>query len=204
MSGIRIYIEGGGDRAEGKAQLRRGFGTFFRDLVARARAKRLKIDTIACGSRNDAFGAFTRALIDHPAAFNVLLVDSEAPVSTPKWDHLRARDNWQPTGLDETHCHLMVQVMESWLIADLPGLQAYYGKGFNPNPIPNPGNIEGIEKARIYQALRDATRQTQKGEYHKIKHAADLLEKIEAATVRQSLPHCDELFKAIEAVISES
>jgi len=79
---IRIYVEGGGDGAYGKAQIRGGFGQFLRDPAAQARNKHIRWSVIACGSRNATFDYFKNALREHPDAFNVLLVDSEAPVST--------------------------------------------------------------------------------------------------------------------------
>ena len=49
-----------------------------------ARDKGIRWHIVTCGPRNAAFDAFRTAQAQHPEAFNVLLVDSEAPVqATP-------------------------------------------------------------------------------------------------------------------------
>ncbi len=199
---VRIHVEGGGNGPEGKDQLRRGFGQFFGTLYDAARSKRVKIRTIACGSRGATFDRFSQALIDYPQSFNVLLVDSEEPVNKGRREHLIARDGWPLGGTPEEKCHLMVQVMETWLIADTDALRRFYGQGFNANPIPNPANLESVDKSRVLAALREATRKTQKGEYGKIKHGSGLLAVASSEVVRQHLEHCREFFVAIESAIS--
>ena len=116
---IRIYIEGGGDGKNTKAPLRRGFSIFFKELVQVACSKKMKWNITVCGSRNNAFRDFNNALADRPNAFIILLVDSEVPVKQPPWEHLKSRDNWDSPGVDDTHCYLMVQAMEAWLMAIL-------------------------------------------------------------------------------------
>jgi hypothetical protein len=196
---IRIYIEGGGDSKDTKAFLRQGFGIFLNELVTVARAKRVRWQLVMCGSRNSAFDAFRTSLGQNPQAFNVLLVDSETPVSTRPWAHLLARDGWNVGNLSDDFCHLMVQVMESWFLADLEKLAGYYGTGFARNSIPNTANVEQISKATIENSLKIATRNTQKGEYQKIHHASKLLALIEATTVRRASSHCDRLFTILAA-----
>ena len=78
---------------------------------------------IASGSRDEAYGDFEAA----HAQGNVtamLLVDAEEEVTASgSWDHLRSRDNWRrPPGALNDQCHLMVQFMESWFLADRPAL----------------------------------------------------------------------------------
>jgi len=115
---IRIYIEGGGDGKNTKALIRQGFSQLLKPLVELAKSQRIKWDIIICGSRNNAFRDFKNALKSHPEAFNVLLVDAEAPVTiNSPWAHLKFRDNWdKPSGLDDSNCHLMVQAMEAWFM----------------------------------------------------------------------------------------
>ena len=167
MTEIRIYVEGGGNGNESKALLRQGFTNFFKDLKAMANDK-LKI--ITCGSRNNAFRNFKTALKDYPNAFIVLLVDSEAPINKPPWEHLKLRDNWESPNVDDTHCHLMVQSMEAWLIADIEALKKYYGQGFKEKTIPTNLNVEKIPKDSLEPSLKAASCNTSKGEYRKIQH----------------------------------
>jgi len=201
---IRIYVEGGGDQKETKAQIRQGFRIFLKDLVEIARSKRIKWDIITCGSRNNAFRSFKNALKDYPDAFIVLLVDSEAPVKQPPWEHLKFRDNWDSPGVNDTHCHLMVQTMEAWLIGDIDNLKIFYGQGFKENSIPQNPNVETIDKNSLEQSLKDATRNTSKGEYQKIQHASKLLEKLDVAKVRNAAPHCDRLFTTLAEIMERS
>jgi hypothetical protein len=199
---IRIYVEGGGDSKDGKAFLRQGLGTFLSGLRESARQKKIRWAIVACGPRDRAFEDFKIALDTHDGAFNILLVDSEATVQSTPWQHLRTRDGWTKPDAEDENCHLMVQEMEAWFIADLPSLSAFYGRNFNAKSIPG-GNVESVSKQSLNDGLRDATRDTQKGEYHKIRHGCKLLEVIDAAAVRQASPHCNRLFATLESKISE-
>jgi hypothetical protein len=194
---IRIYVEGGGDSADSKAQIRTGFGVFFEELRCQARRQRIEWRIVACGSRQSAYDLFNLAQRTHPDAFNVLLVDSEGPVSSLPWQHLAARDHWQTDRTLDERYHLMVQVMEAWFIADIGNLSDFYGDGFNINSIPRRNNVEQIDKISLFNALVTATRCTQKGEYQKIRHGAKLLGLINPALVRQAAPHCDRFFQIL-------
>ncbi|MBD2345821.1 DUF4276 family protein [Anabaena subtropica] len=200
---VRIYVEGGGDGKNQKALIRQGFNQFFRPLVELARSKKVKWSIIICGTRNNAFRDFKNALQDHPDAFNVLLVDAEASVKVESpWQHLKFRDNWdKPSGVDNSQCHLMVQAMEAWLIADMEMLKKFYGKGFKENAISTNSNVETIAKDSLEPSLKDATRNTTKGEYQKIKHASKLLELLDVSKVRQASPYCDRLFMTLQEIM---
>ena len=58
-------------------------------------------------------------------------------------------------------------------------------------------NVEQIAKTQLEPLLRAATRTTQKGEYHKIRHASKLLEIINAGVVRRASTHCERLFTTL-------
>jgi len=202
---IRIYIEGGGDSNNTKALIRRGFSQFFQELVQLARSKNIKWSITVCGSRNNTFRDFKNALKSHPNSSNILLVDAEAPVDknhTP-WEHLNQRDKWTQLEIDNIYCHLMVQTMEAWIIADIETLKKFYGKGFKENAIPKTSDVEKIEKSTLASSLKEATRNTSKGEYQKIKHAAKLLEMLDVKKVRQASDYCNRLFETLEAMIAE-
>jgi Domain of unknown function (DUF4276) len=153
MTEIRIYFEG--DR-----QLRPALGSFLGDLRGRARQQRIRWEIIACGPRLLTFNSFKRALIDHPDAFVLLLVDSEGPVELGPWEHLKRRqgDEWELPGVDDSQCHLMVQMMEAWFIADIDALKEYYGQGFNEKAIPKNSDVEQIDKEKVLQGLRNYLR----------------------------------------------
>ena len=88
----------------------------------------------------------------------------------------------------------MVQMMEAWLIADREALVRFYGQGFGENTIPKHSNVEQIDKSTLKLALKAATRNTSKGEYHKIRHGCKLLAQLDSVRVRQAAPHCERLF----------
>jgi hypothetical protein len=187
-------MEGGGDSKEGKARLRQGMSVFLRKVVSQ---KKPGWRVVTCGSRNDARDAFLNANKTSPETFNVLLVDSEGPVSQPPRAHLKLRDGWTLTGVSEESLHLIIQVMEAWIVADPDAVEAHYGQHFLKNALPRAENLESIEKQRIYDAMKHATAKTQKGEYHKIGHAAALLEMIDPAKVRRRCPSCNRLFATL-------
>ena len=203
---IRIYIEGGGDGKDTKALIRQGFSQFLKLLVEIAKNQKIKWNITICGSRNNAFRDFRNALKSHPTAFNVLLVDAEARVTAQSpWGHLKLRDNWDaPPGVDDSYCHLMVQTMDAWFIADIETLTKYYGQGFRENVIPKNSNVESIDKDELFRILQNATCNTSKGEYHKINHASKLLTLLDVAKVRQASPYCDRLFTTLTTKMGAS
>ncbi len=84
--------------------------------------------------------------------------------------------------------------MESWFLADLGALSAYYGDQFNPAALPSNARIEQIKKTDILEGLKRATsRSRTKGKYHKTRHGFDLLESIDPSKVRAASPHADAL-----------
>jgi hypothetical protein len=149
---VRIYIEGG---FEGSTlnNCRRAFRIFFEKVVPRG-----SFHVIACGDRVAAFSGFRSALEQHRGDFVLLLVDSEGAVSVgaTSWQYLESRegDKWKrPKGASDEQAHLMVQVMESWFLADRQALSDYYGEGFLHNSLPRQPNIEKIPKEDVFKAI---------------------------------------------------
>jgi len=185
--GIAIYVEGGGDGANGRAQLRLGFDTLLAPQKDAARARRLHWKLVPCGGRNAAFNAF-RATIDQGApAIAALLVDAEETVADASPDgrvaHLHKRDGWDFKGVNKERVHLMTQCMEAWIVADIAILGTFYGQGFLEGGLPKRMVLDDEPKAGLYAALEAATKSTRKGSYGKIKHASELLKLIRPATV---------------------
>ena len=98
------------------------------------------------------------------------------------------------TGIDTNLIHLMVQTMEAWIVADANAVSGYYGQGFNAGALPRRPNLEEVSKADVERSLKRATAGTQKGRYHKIRHASDLLQRIDPETVKTRCRHCERLF----------
>lgn len=198
---VRIYAEGGGNVNLSRNKFRTGLSHFLAPLGRLARARQIAWSVIPCGPRTVAFESFRTALRTHPDTFNVLLVDSEAPVTQSPWTHLQEREGWEISGSREERCHLMAHCMESWLVADPETLAAFYGQGFRLKSLPSTPDIETVSKEKIAAALRHATRETQKGTYHKIRHGPDLLGRLDPARVRRRAKHCDRLFVTLEALL---
>lgn len=198
---IVLYIEGGGDTGSTKGVLREGFARFFKEVFDAARRESIVFRLKCCGSRNKTIKMFSDAMKDRPEAFNVLLLDADHPVSISRLDHLKTHFKKSIRGLDEKRCHLMVQVMEAWFLADIMALKTYYANDFNTKAFPKAKNVESIAKDIVLNALKEATRHTQKGEYHKINHASALLASIRSSEVRKASYHCDALFKTLEDTI---
>lgn len=191
---VKLYVEGGGDAAALKVACRAAFNTF---ITKAGITKRPRI--VACGGRQDAYDSFCTAIGNGEEA--VLLVDSEAAVAnqhqsgqTDKWlpwGHLLVRDKWnKPTGSNDTDCHLMVQVMESWFLVDQAALQTFFGQGFSPKALPAAATpIEGVTKAVVYSALEKATSGCKtKGSYGKGEHSFKLLASIDPTKVIAASP----------------
>lgn len=199
---IAIYMEGGGDRANSRAMLRQGMDAFLHEIKEAFRQRRWRWKLVCCGGRDEAYRRFMNARTNGEYEIAVLLVDSEESLcaSTPS-DHLRERDGWDFEGVDDDTIHLMVQTMEAWIVADPEVLNSYYGRRFQASSLPRHENLEEVSKQDIASALDRATQNTQKGRYHKIRHARPLLERIDPAKVRQRCAHCKRLFDTLLGLV---
>ena len=214
MIEIAIYVEGGGDMTHQKAELRQGIDALLREVKSQARAKRLRWKLVCAGGRRSAYDAFINALRMKPEAINVLVVDSESSIVAETGDpirdarervaHLTTRDGWDLAAASSERIHLMVQCMEAWIVADSDALAAYYGQGFARNVLPVRPNLEDEPKRDVYDKLARATSKTQKGEYGKIHHASQLLQRIDAAQVAMRCPRFATLVSWLTASINKA
>lgn len=190
---MKLFVEGGGDTPSLRGECRRGFARFFERAGISQKPR-----TVACGSRNNAFDSFCTALMQGERA--MMLVDSEGPVPRAAqasadagrwkpWLHLARCDGWrQPLDSEDLQCHLMVQCMEAWLLADRATLQAFFGRGFRANALPEPGKtLESVDKQDLFGALAMATASCRRNSYSKGAHSFELLalldpEKVQAAS----------------------
>ena len=198
-------MEGGGDSAGSKAELRRGMDVFLTEIKDACRTRAWHWKLVCCGSRDEAHKYFENERANGDAGIVVLLVDSEAPVDIEPADHLVKRDRWDDLhGIDGEMIHLMVQTMETWIIADRAALRDYYGQNFRENVLPRRQNLEEVGKNDVAEGLRSATVGTQKGAYHKIRHARHLLQLIDPMTVRERCRHCGRLFETLLRLINQN
>ena len=190
MVSVKLFVEGGGEHAR---EFRGGLGKFIEKAGAAGKMPRIVI----CGRRDNAFDKFRTAHANGEVA--MLLVDAEEPVTAVgPWEHLKGRDNWdRPAGTTDQQCHLMVQVMESWFLADMAALVSYYGQGFRRQALPQNPNIEDVSKPDVNNSLDQATRDTQKGRYNKGRHSFEILENINPAKVMAASPYAKRFIEGI-------
>ena len=212
MKAIAIYAEGGGDHPG--PELRVGFDTLLKAQKEAARARRLRWSMVLCGGRQGTCDAFLDAVRTEPEVVNVLLVDSEGPVAAETGDtkkdaakrrqHLKTRDGWNLDAVDAECIHLMVQCMEAWIVADPEALAAFYDQYFKANALPARQKLEEEPKQDLYYKLDKATgdKRLTKGRYGKIRHASELLKRIDPAKVAVRCPRFATFTHWLDATIA--
>ena len=191
---IHIYVEG----KKSGPQLRRGMGSFLKKLNLK------NMPTIvACGGADDTLKRFTKALKDRDVDVAILLLDSEEAVRHQSpWEHLQNRKDSKcskkPDGADsdDKDCHLMVQCMESWFLADIELLKEYYGKYFRSDILIST-EIENVAKQKVLDNLKKATKDTQKKEYSKGEHSFEILGRIDPEKVKAASPWAKRFFETL-------
>ena len=195
-------MEGGGQNQGTRTALRLGMEAFLAEIKTACQQRNWGWKLVCCGPRNEAYQRFQNARKSMDAGILVLLVDSEGDVDgLAPADHLAAFDRRDFHGVDGNRIHLMVQTMETWIVADAAALKAYYGRGFREDVLPQHQNLEDVSKDDVAQALDRATQGTEKGKYHKIRHARQLLQRINPKTVRRRCRHCERLFETLLRLI---
>ena len=179
---IVLYVEGGGSKGKSRTDCRKAFQSF----IKRAGVKQ-KVNVVACGDRGNAFNSFK---IEHREGREtaLLLVDAEGPVTTQSpWQHLKGSDNWdRPTNATDDQCHLMVQVMESWFLADVNTLESFFGTSFQRQALPRNPNVEDVSKQDVHNGLDRATSNTGKGPYSKGAHSFEILANLDPEKVKKA------------------
>jgi hypothetical protein len=175
---IRIHFEG-------NEALRPGFHQFLSRIRDAAQLRRIGFRLIAADGTPEA--DFQTARKAHPNSWNILLRDSEGA---------------KPGRKDSVFW--MVQLMEAWFLADPEALGRYYGDGFVHKALKKNPQVEEIPKADVLECLKQATRNTQKGAYHKTAHAPRILELLDPDKVRKAARHCERLFREILAGIENN
>ena len=192
---VRLYVEGGGRGKDLPSMCRRGFRGFLKKAGLQGSMPRI----VASGSRNSAYRDYCTAIKNGETA--LLLVDSEGPVDPAHqsghpeawqpWQHLKQRDNWdKPQGGHDLDCHLMVQCMESWFLADREALSDFFGQCFRESALPAAqSNVESFEPKDALTRLKSATKDCQtKGKYDKSAHSFELLARLDPDKVTAASP----------------
>lgn len=180
---VKVYVEGGGDHNKAlETECRRGFSEFFERAGLKGRMPRV----VACGSRQRAHDRY-RAARKHPTGADtaVLLVDSEGPVSGQTTDD---------------QIHFMVQAMEAWFYADKGALDAFYVRDFQQSALTQRADVENISKKDLFDGLKRATKDCQKGEYSKGDHSCKILALVDPAKVRGASSYAEWLLRYLDTV----
>lgn len=216
---VKLYVEGGGDSQLLKTACRQGFSEFLGKAGLAGRMPRV----VAGSSRNSAYDMFCTSIkAGEPA---LLLVDSEEVIKPEfqtgnaalaadraqwqPWGHLKQRvgDGWRmPTGSEDAQCHLMVQCMESWLLADREVLSSFFGQGFKPAALPAVSRpLEGLDKPLLYRALAQATADCKtKAAYGKGDHSFKLLALIDPAKVFKASPWAQRFIETLQVRMGQA
>ncbi len=194
---MTVYVEGGGD-GRSRARFRKGWRKFLERAPGVGRVK-----IVPGGGREQTFQRFADAVTAAgPRAAVLLLVDSEGPVAEGRtvWEHLGARDRWpRPDGAGDDQAFLMVQVMETWFLADRHALQKYFGAGFRKNAIRDWPALEKVPKETVFEALDRATAPPCGRRYAKGRVSFELLARIDPAHVEDACPHAKAFLNRLRA-----
>ena len=86
----------------------------------------------------------------------------------------------------------MVQVMETWFLADRNALRQYFGAGFRENALRQWPDLENVSKDDVLDALARATAECSR-RYAKGTVSFELLGRIDSARVEAECPHANAL-----------
>jgi len=185
---VKLYVEGGGEGELLDTLFRQGWKQFFE-----AAGLAGKLPSVVRGQgRTQTFDLFATA-VTHPRgrALPLLLVDSEDPVEEGHsvWQYLKARDGWQrPPGAAEDQAFLMVQVMETWFLADRDLLRRYFGSSLREIHLRQWPVLEAVPKTTVFDALAKATAGCHR-HYAKGKVSYELLARLSPNPVEAACPH---------------
>lgn len=192
----RLYIEGGGDGKDQAIRFRQAWTEFF----ARAGVAR-RTRVVRGGGRDQTFERFATAMKARGSnVLPLLLVDSERAVTgNSVWAHLLSFDGWvRPVGAGD-QAFLMVQAMETWLLADHAALRRYFGSGFRSSALKQWARLETVPKATVFRVLGKATAGCTK-RYAKGRVSFELLARIDPDLVENACPHAKALLSRIRAL----
>ncbi len=203
---VKLFVEGGGDDDSLKTECRKAFSRLLERAGFEGRMPRI----VACGGRQNAFNRFCSAVDGSSSGeLALLLVDSEEPVDCESpWEHV-AQQNGQPwrcpEGVTDDHLHLMVQCMETWIVADRQALQSYYGHGFNETALGSAkASLESAGRHDLRARLEKATRSAKtKGTYSKGQHSFKLLGELDPERVRKACPWAERFFSTLDRLLNE-
>ena len=192
MSTLEIFFEGG-------QALKRPLISFLKTAVPESQGRiRIRLGK----NKDETVRDFLRTLREEPKANAALLVDSDAPDDGRLFESLKQTSTWRenrPRRVSEERVHWMVQIMESWFLADQQALKSYYVRNYRPKALQAWRNVEQVSKSDVLKFLKRASN----GGYDKPAHAPKILTVLDPERVRKRAPNCDRLLKFIAGHISD-
>jgi hypothetical protein len=155
MVSVTIYVEGGGETKELRVRCREGFSKLIKKLGFDRRMPKI----VACGARDKAYDMFNESITSsRNDEFPILLVDSEDPIASGPWDHLKARDNWdRPVSAVDDQAQMMATCMETWIMADHATLRKFFGSCLRERSLIPETDLENRSRQELLGALESAT-----------------------------------------------
>ena len=92
----------------------------------------------------------------------------------------------------------MVQLMETWFLADRGALRRYFGAPFRENAVRQWPALEAVPKATVLETLDRATAAC-RNRYAKGRVSFELLARIDSARVEAACPHARALLDRLRA-----
>lgn len=196
---VKLYIEGGGNGQLLDTLFRQAWKGFFE-----AAGLGGQLPGVVRGKgRAQAFDMFKTAVANPKAGvLPLLLVDSENQVAAGHsvWQHLKSRDNWdRPAEASDDHAFLMVQVMETWFLADRDLLKNYFGASLRENHLREWPVLENVPKDTVLDALAQATAGCDKP-YSKGKVSYELLGQLNPTRVEAACPRAKGLLDRLRGL----
>ena len=136
---LRIYFEGDN-------RLRPAIRHFFSEIAEATSSKGWRFAP-PVATDGKPIQAFRIARQTHRDAWNVLLLDAEDP------EEARRREK-DLEDCDTKSIFWMVQIMESWFLADIDALRRFYDGGFRESALEGNPRVEEIPKTDVLRRLK--------------------------------------------------
>jgi hypothetical protein len=180
-----LFIEGEPNSPNGN--LREGFTKLLNQKLS-GKLPRIKLG----GGKSTVIKQYLKNKFE---AQSILLIDLDA-------DEGRRQSDLQKYGLAEHHetVFYMIQEMESWFLSQPDILDKYYGLTINRRKVSEKlKNKKVSEIQNPKEELKDLTKSLNNGEqYHEIKHAVELLERLDASKLENDFPDFKRLIERLK------
>ena len=202
---VFVVIEGGAKGHKADARFREGYRSFLTKIApSNIKGRPVALEPIRGEGRTNAHKKFAQQRILHPSALVILLIDTDAPFTKKQgvWSFLESRDHTiKPNWATESHAYLMVQCVETWIVADHQTLKIHYGPKFRSSALPSRTGLEDKPHHDVQKALEDATSTCQKDKYDHV-DSSDLIKIIDPKRI-EDLWHVRRLRVGLRRAIQE-